>query len=665
MAGKEKLNKQFGLFNVNSKVIYILTSFIALLSISFYLLNLSQFDALSIKSLEDQSKLISQYIINKLSEDELKNSNRSKFSENHSDQSFNEEIITLLKKYKIQYFVFYDKDQLYKAYNLKEAEENHYLFTKNGEQITKNKKIFRMETGIKDNNFGLVKVYTGFSTDNYYKEIASFQKETAKKGLILFLGGTFLSFILSSLITNPIRKLVKGAEHYKKGDLNFRISYSRKNQFGIIAESLNSLSYNLSTANGQIENLNRQLKVLFRDKIGELNLEINQRRLAEHSLKQSEKQFRLLFERAPIGMVITSPDDKILKVNRAFCQSLGYSEHELSDKKTFDLIFLDDQPAYIKLHKQLLIEDLSNIYFENRFVRKDKEIIITIVEAVLIRGEDEKPHHFVSQVIDITERKRVEKELVKAKEKAEESDRLKTAFLAQMSHEIRTPLNVILAATPILADELPEGNEENDVLLDSITNAGKRLQRTIDMILNMSSVQSGNYVPEIEEVNLERELRNLTEEFISLTKNKNLELNFYNSVNEPFIMADKYTVNQIFQNLLGNAVKYTPKGEIRVSLYERDIHNICVEIKDSGIGMSREYMQKLFTPFSQEDIGYKREFEGNGLGLALVKKYVELNDAKISVESTKDKGSIFSVTFKNIAWHRLNPPAGRIKSEAV
>jgi PAS domain S-box-containing protein len=414
------------------------------------------------------------------------------------------------------------------------------------------------------------------------------------------------------------------------------------------------LALNLDSSNKKVESLDRQLKVIFRDKIGELNIEVNQRRIAQHSLKQSEKQFRLLFEKAPIGMVISSPDDRIMQVNSAFCQSLGYSKEELIDKKTSQFTYLDDQPGYIRLHNQLLEEDLPHIYFENRFIRKDKKVIYTIVESVLIRGEEEKPHHYISQVIDITERKNVEKELVKAKEKAEESNRLKSAFLAQMSHEIRTPLNVIIAATPILADELPPGNEENEVLLDSINNAGKRLQRTIDMILNMSSVQSGNYEPEIEEVDLNEELKNLTEEFKRLTVNKNMVLKYYNNITEPFIIADKYTVNQIFQNLIGNAVKYTPGGEIVINLFEKDKENICVEVRDTGIGMSAEYMKKIFTPFSQEDTGHKRKFEGNGLGLALVKKYVELNNAEISVKSIKDKGSIFAVTFKSILWHRMN-----------
>jgi len=643
-------------FKLKYRLIYPLTFFILIFSVSFYIFFTYSFESQAIKSLEERANFVLQYIA-----DELPN--------NHStldNQPFDENIINIFKKYKIEYAVlFNDKGLVERAYNFTKAEKNKYILTQEGNQLTTDKKIFRTETPVVLKNSLVAKAYVGFSTKDYWEYVISVRKEAGIISLIIFFGGTFILFILSSLTTIPLRKLTKGSEKLIKGDLKHKINYFRNDQLGIITKALNYLALNLDSSNKKVESLDRQLKVIFRDKIGELNIEVNQRRIAQHSLKQSEKQFRLLFEKAPIGMVISSPDDRILQVNSAFCQSLGYAKEELIDKKTSQFTFLDDQPGYIKLHNQLMEEDLSHIYFENRFIRKDKKVIYTIVESVLIRGEEEKPHHFISQVIDITERKNVEKELVKAKEKAEESDRLKSAFLAQMSHEIRTPLNVIIAATPILADELPPGNEENDVLLDSITNAGKRLQRTIDMILNMSSVQSGNYEPEIEEVNLDQELKELTEEFNQLIMNKNLDLKFYNNTRDPFIIADKYTVNQIFQNLIGNAVKYTAQGEIIINLFEKDKQNICVEVRDTGIGMSPEYMNKIFTPFSQEDTGHKRKFEGNGLGLALVKKYVELNDAEISVKSIKDKGSIFTVTFKSILWHRMNPENNYLPSAAL
>jgi len=214
-----------------------------------------------------------------------------------------------------------------------------------------------------------------------------------------------------------------------------------------------------------------------------------------------------------------------------------------------------------------------------------------------------------------------------------------------MSHEIRTPLNVILTSIPLLADEISSKDEELKIILDSVKSAGRRLQRTIDMILNMSSVQSGNYKPVFEKFDLLTDLKKLMNEFKSLSDDKGLELKFKQSADESFIVADRYTVNQIFQNLINNAIKYTLKGYVEVFVRNESDNKVRVEIRDSGIGMSDEYLKKIFTPFSQEDVGYKREFEGNGLGLALVKKYVELNKAEIEVESEKSIGSVFSVTF--------------------
>ncbi len=636
-----KINEKIGFFKLKYRIIYPLIIFMFLLSAGFYYFFTNRLESLAANSLKEKAFFVSQIFLEKLGNNTF----------GWKNKEFDKDVV---KKYDVEYFILINnKGLVEKAYNLKTAEKNHYILTSQNEW-TKNKKIYRTEVPIQIENSDIVKAYIGLSADGFNKYMLEARKENLFTILMIFIFASFIVYLITSLTTRPVQKITAGSDQFIKGNLKHKISYVKNSQFGLIAKALNYLSFNWENANKKIESLDRQLKVIFRDKIGELNLEINQRRMAEHSLKQSEKQFRLLFERAPIGMVISSPDGRILKVNIAFSQSLGYTEEELADKKASEFTYLDDKLNYIKLYKQLLEEDLSHIYFENRFIRKDKDIIYTIVESVLIRGEEEKPHHFISQVIDITERKKVERELVKAKEKAEESDFLKTAFLAQMSHEIRTPLNVILAAAPILADELPEGNEDNDMLLDSITNAGKRLQRTIDMILNMSSVQSGNYQPEIEEVYLGNEIKKLVEEFNQLVGGKKLELSFYNKVDDSTILADKYTVNQIFQNLLGNAVKYTPEGYVDVTLFGKDKHNICVEIKDSGIGMSQEYLEKLFTPFSQEDSGHKRNFEGNGLGLALVKKYVELNNADISVDSVKDQGSVFTVTFKNSLWYKLN-----------
>ena len=149
-----------------------------------------------------------------------------------------------------------------------------------------------------------------------------------------------------------------------------------------------------------------------------------------------------------------------------------------------------------------------------------------------------------------------------------------------------------------------------------------------------------------------------------MSSEKNIALVLRNKVREPKICADKYTLNQIFQNLIGNAVKYTLSGAIEITIAENFSGNINVEVKDSGIGMSEEYMANLFTPFSQEDAGHKRKFEGNGLGLALVKEYVMLNNAKVSVESEKNKGSVFTVVFEKANTQQKKTAVRKINTAA-
>lgn len=463
--------------------------------------------------------------------------------------------------------------------------------------------------------------------------------------LLIFIISFLVLYAGSFIIMLPLRKLADSALEISSGDLNKRIPNKSKNEFSNIALSINSLSEDLLRANTQIEKLNKELKFHFRDKIGELNYEINQRRQAEHSLKQSEEQFRLLFELAPIGMVISAIFGKILKVNTAFHTALGYDENEIIGMQIKDLTHPEDVVIDVQLHDKLIEGIEQNVYYEKRLVRKDGEIIYVIVEAVVVKDKLGKPSHIIEQVIDITERKRVEKELIFAKEKAEESDRLKSAFLAQMSHEIRTPLNVILTAMSIIQDELDDTDEETKSILDSVSSAGKRLQRTIDLILNISAVQTGSYKPDNIDLDLERELKTLVEELKTLENDKDLIISFHNKAKRGIIVADHYSVMQIFQNLVGNAIKYTLKGSVEVILEDWGEDKLQVIIKDTGIGISKEYIANLFSPFSQEDVGYKREFEGNGLGLALVKKYCEINNADILVESEKNQGSTFSVIF--------------------
>ena len=294
---------------------------------------------------------------------------------------------------------------------------------------------------------------------------------------------------------------------------------------------------------------------------------------------------------------------------------------------------------------------LGPFYYESwiiitaNFIALDLFTVFAIV--LLINGladtlESEiKIHHNLENQAD---------ELVSAKEKAEKANALKTAFLAQISHEIRTPVNTILSFVTLLEEDIKERRMDSiQAYFAAIEKGGTRIYRTIELIIDMAELQAGTYEPNFEEINLdEKILTPIFDEFKIIAANQGVELRYSNEVQGAVnIRADSYTMSRIFIHLIDNAVKYTPNGEVRIIMKEND-SNYVVEVKDNGIGISIDYLSDLFEPFSQEEYGYTRKFEGTGLGLPLVKRYCDLNKSIISVKSAKGKGSIFTVVIPKI-----------------
>ncbi|MDP4173713.1 MAG: HAMP domain-containing sensor histidine kinase [Bacteroidota bacterium] len=238
-------------------------------------------------------------------------------------------------------------------------------------------------------------------------------------------------------------------------------------------------------------------------------------------------------------------------------------------------------------------------------------------------------------------------ELMEAKEKAEMMNKLKSDFLAQMSHEIRTPVNTILSFASLIKSEL-EGKINDDIFegFQVIDAGGRRLIRTIDMILTMSQFQTGSYEAKPVRMDLYDDiLLALFNEFKQVAKLKGLDLKINKFSENSAIQGDSYSVLQLFQNLIDNAIKYTMKGTVEIRMYQNEDGMVSVDIIDTGIGISDKFISRIFDPFSQEETGYTRRFEGNGLGLALVKNYAEINNIEINVSSKKNSGTIFTITF--------------------
>jgi len=530
------------------------------------------------------------------------------------------------------------------AVNLNYAEKKYYLNVDNPADISVEKSIHKVIIPIKNDSTIVGKVYVGFNSLEIATTLQSKYRLSSMFSLAFLIIGLIFTYYLSSISSKPLKKLISALDLSDEGESRAILKEFKDNEVGVLAQKIDAILKDSGESSYKLENLNRKLQESYRGNINELDVVIKQRREAEKVLRKSEEQFELLFENAPIGMVIISKDGIIINVNDSFCNNVGY---QMDGIMGLPVKRLFDWGDFGSLSADKLMNMLSNLDIECTLVKKDGSKIDAVVKSNTIYDENDQPSKFIMQVLDISEIKNAEKELITALEKAKESDRLKSAFLAQMSHEIRTPLNVILTAVPILAEDIGDVDDDIKTILFSVGSAGKRLHRTIDMILSMSAIQSGNYKADFESFDLVEEIKNLTEEFRSITEEKSLKLLFNSHASATEIVADKYTVNQIFQNLIGNAIKYTTKGKVTVLIEDGKKNGVVVKVCDTGIGLSEEYIEKMFIPFSQEDVGQKREFEGNGLGLALVKEYVELNRASISVSSQKNIGSVFSVVFEN------------------
>jgi len=247
---------------------------------------------------------------------------------------------------------------------------------------------------------------------------------------------------------------------------------------------------------------------------------------------------------------------------------------------------------------------------------------------------------------DITELKLVEDQLKQALRKAEDSEKIKSYFLAQMSHEIRSPLTAVLGFNSIIKDEISENITENlEFAFNAIEKSGRRLTRTIDQLLNMANLQTGGYESKIEGVDIQKLVENIMEEYSPDIFSRNLKFIFERKTQDKFVKIDKYGLTQILESIIDNAIKYTNKGEVKIIIDKTEEGKKFISVADTGIGMSDEFVQELFKPFTQEVMGYNRPFEGNGLGLALSKKYADMNNIDVLVESEKNKGSVFTVLF--------------------
>lgn len=260
-------------------------------------------------------------------------------------------------------------------------------------------------------------------------------------------------------------------------------------------------------------------------------------------------------------------------------------------------------------------------------------------------------------ISDITDRKRIEEELIRARDKAEQSDRLKTAFLHNISHEIRTPMNAIIGFTTLL--DSPDINEETrKQYIDIIYQSSNQLLSIITDIVDISNIETGLVKISRTEVNLNNLIRNLYEQYRLRAHQQNISLLYttHLSNEESVALTDEIKVIQVMTNLLNNALKFTQKGSIEFGYVIRG-DSIEFFVSDTGIGIAKTHHEKVFERFFQVESPNSKQFSGTGLGLSISKAYVELLGGSMWLISTEGKGSLFCFS---IPYHK--PAPGRVRS---
>ncbi len=375
--------------------------------------------------------------------------------------------------------------------------------------------------------------------------------------------------------------------------------------------------------------------------------DITKRKKAEMELRESRQRLASHLDNTPLSAIFWDVDFKVTDWNKSAEKIFGYTKEEALGKHANELIVPKEIQDKVNDVFNHLLTQTGGERSTNENITKNGKRILCDWYNVAVTDLNGKITGVASLVDDITEKIKIRDELIEAKEKAEKSEKLKSEFLAQMSHEIRSPIHTILSFSQLLESELNDKIEgELRESFTAIKKAGQRVVRTIDLILDMSQIQTNSLETHFRNINLTEEiLEPLYQEYYQAAKTKGLKLAFIKDTDDVNLEGDEYTLNQIVANLLNNAIKYTEKGEITLRVFRTEANLLAVEVADTGIGISEEYLPKIFDSFTQEEQGYSRHYDGNGLGLALVKKYCQINNADIFVESEKWKRSTFRVVF--------------------
>ncbi|MFB3763724.1 MAG: ATP-binding protein [Methanotrichaceae archaeon] len=504
------------------------------------------------------------------------------------------------------------------------------------------------------------RVYTIEGADYAYRVAVETMNEGAitltLDGIIIYSNCRF-----SKMVCSPLEKVI-GASIYdfvpdvNRAALKTLLHNADKGEIPLLAGD-RTLPVYLSASALNISELDEARTVVITD--------LSDRKLSEEMVA-AERLARSIIEQAAEAIVVCNAKGKIIRFSEAASHILGYDPSFRCCEDIFELRTPDDEkfnPVSAVLEGKTILKS------ECRFERSDGRIFHLLMNAGPLKDKEGRIIGCVITLTDITERHKarealqkahdeleqrvrertaelikINKDLIKAKEAAEAAAEAKAAFLANMSHELRTPLNAVIGFSSLLLDD--NLTEEQKEYIENIRNGGQALLAIISNILELSRAEKDKISIERQPFSLKHLIRESLDLVAVQAKQKGLKMNYTISYDLPdTIIGDHGRLRQVLINLLSNAVKFTDVGGILVSVSSKILEDnkrlVTFAIKDTGIGMPRDKMDRLFEPFAQLEYIISRKRDGAGLGLAICKELVKLMGGEIWAESEEGKGSTF------------------------
>jgi PAS domain S-box-containing protein len=415
--------------------------------------------------------------------------------------------------------------------------------------------------------------------------------------------------------------------------------------------------------NHKLARINEELEERVTERTSALKDEIQNKEIVVHSLAKSEERFRAISEASPMGIAVSDQKGLCVFTNAKLTHITGISGDHFIRGTWLKSVFIDDRRLLESIWLNGHEKRLEGFELDFRIRNEKNELRWMHLRAASMMIN----HQFVgmvSMIEDISERKHSEEELIKAKNKAEESDKLKSAFLANMSHEIRTPMNAILGFTDLLSSDEYELTEKTE-FLEMIKFSGRLLLNLINDIIDISKIEAGEL--KIQPISfspaaLMNELQlTFRSQLDSQSKQEvKLLIEYPSGFDKVLMYTDKLRLQQVLTNLLSNAIKFTSQGQIVLGVIQFE-DNFEFYVKDTGIGIPPGKLEVVFDRFRQADESHTRLYGGTGLGLAIVKNLITLLGGRIWVDSIEGKGTAFYFTLPIV-----QPPDQSIaKSEGV